>query len=473
MQPTVAKSTAISVTLTAHSGYEYRCGNGAWQSDPHFAGLTPDTPYTFYQRVSNMVSDALTVKTDKVRNVESPVVVDYTGDSVTLWAFEGYEYRCNNGKWQSSPTFTGLEPETVYTFSQRLTMTGETSRAITAKTDKYDTTNLAKLIAFITLYGKENYNGEIVYTISEGSPDKVTYSMRVKKNRNSVEDMYVVFEASVLYNANTFLNYVGIAVFPFDTYTVGECQMEMDIGQYSGSTSGKFSFDRAKYTASYTCTVTDIKADSIYGDALPLEENTQTLLAQMMTRFDELLYEKIGFGIKGIGFVSYEGKGDDYCDPWVNYHIGGTEVRNKREATCVVDGNTGDTYCAACRQKIKSGTVIPALGGHTYSDGADKDCNVCAAACASGVHKYDNDRDTTCNRCGAYAARSVIGDVNGDSKVDSTDARLVLQYAVKKIGTSALNVAVADVDGNGKIDSTDARLILQYAVKKITTFPAA
>jgi hypothetical protein len=34
-------------------------------------------------------------------------------------------------------------------------------------------------------------------------------------------------------------------------------------------------------------------------------------------------------------------------------------------------------------------------------------------------------------------------------------------------------VEVADVDGNGKVDSTDARLILQYAVKKIDKFPAA
>ncbi|MBE6757816.1 MAG: hypothetical protein E7552_04625 [Ruminococcaceae bacterium] len=65
-----------------------------------------------------------------------------------------------------------------------------------------------------------------------------------------------------------------------------------------------------------------------------------------------------------------------------------------------------------------------------------------------------------------------IGDADGSGTVDSTDARLVLQYAVQKI--SALPAAeVADVDGSGTVDSTDARLILQYAVKKITSFPAA
>lgn len=67
---------------------------------------------------------------------------------------------------------------------------------------------------------------------------------------------------------------------------------------------------------------------------------------------------------------------------------------------------------------------------------------------------------------------AALGDVNGDDKVDSTDARLTLQYAVKKIGADKLDLTVADVNGDGKTDSTDARLILQYAVKKIDAFPA-
>jgi len=64
-----------------------------------------------------------------------------------------------------------------------------------------------------------------------------------------------------------------------------------------------------------------------------------------------------------------------------------------------------------------------------------------------------------------------LGDVDGNGTVNSTDARLVLQYAVKKIGSTALDLGSADVNGDGKVDSTDARLVLQYAVKKITKFP--
>jgi len=63
------------------------------------------------------------------------------------------------------------------------------------------------------------------------------------------------------------------------------------------------------------------------------------------------------------------------------------------------------------------------------------------------------------------------GDVDGSGRVDSTDARLTLQYAVQKITADGLEIAAADVDGSGRVDSTDARLILQYAVMKIDEFP--
>ena len=44
---------------------------------------------------------------------------------------------------------------------------------------------------------------------------------------------------------------------------------------------------------------------------------------------------------------------------------------------------------------------------------------------------------------------------------------MVLQYAVGKMQADALDSTAADVNGDGKVDSTDARLILQYAVEKL------
>ena len=50
-----------------------------------------------------------------------------------------------------------------------------------------------------------------------------------------------------------------------------------------------------------------------------------------------------------------------------------TEVRNAREATCTVDGYTGDTVCTVCGQVVTEGETIPATGHH-FADGK---CTVC------------------------------------------------------------------------------------------------
>lgn len=56
---------------------------------------------------------------------------------------------------------------------------------------------------------------------------------------------------------------------------------------------------------------------------------------------------------------------------------------------------------------------------------------------------------------------SVIkGDVNGDGKLDQTDAELVLKYAIGTIGESELNTKSADMDNDGKITTKDAQIIL-------------
>ena len=66
----------------------------------------------------------------------------------------------------------------------------------------------------------------------------------------------------------------------------------------------------------------------------------------------------------------------------------------------------------------------------------------------------------------------MLGDVDGDGSITSTDARLTLQFYAGKIGEDDLNVALADVDGDDSITSTDARLILQKYAGKIEKFPA-
>ena len=50
--PTKASATVNSITLTATDGYEYKCGDGNWQTSPTFTNLNMNTEYTFYQRVA-------------------------------------------------------------------------------------------------------------------------------------------------------------------------------------------------------------------------------------------------------------------------------------------------------------------------------------------------------------------------------------------------------------------------------------
>ncbi len=72
---------------------------------------------------------------------------------------------------------------------------------------------------------------------------------------------------------------------------------------------------------------------------------------------------------------------------------------------------------------------------------------------------------------GAADTVAVIGDVNGDGKVDTTDARMILQHAVGKVMLDEAHLLPADVNTDGAVDTTDARLVLQYAVGLLEAFP--
>ena len=57
-----------------------------------------------------------------------------------------------------------------------------------------------------------------------------------------------------------------------------------------------------------------------------------------------------------------------------------------------------------------------------------------------------------------------LGDVDGNGKIDATDARTALRAAVGLDKLKAEQVSLADVDFDGDVDATDARLILRAAV---------
>jgi hypothetical protein len=145
-----------------------------------------------------------------------------------------------------------------------------------------------------------------------------------------------------------------------------------------------------------------------------------------------------------------------------------TRLINVKETSCGEAGYTGDLWCDHCQAVARAGKEIGKLP-HTFDEGV---------VTKNPTAQEYGEITRTCSGCGTTMVvrlefEAQIGDVNGDGNVDSTDARLVLQFAVKKISPTDLDISVADVDGSGKTDSTDARLILQLAVGKIAEFPNA
>ena len=68
-------------------------------------------------------------------------------------------------------------------------------------------------------------------------------------------------------------------------------------------------------------------------------------------------------------------------------------------------------------------------------------------------------------------ASTLLGDVNGDGKVDSGDAILVLKAAVDTITLTPEQKIAADVSGDYSVNAYDAALILKYSAGMIQEFP--
>ena len=114
--------------------------------------------------------------------------------------------------------------------------------------------------------------------------------------------------------------------------------------------------------------------------------------------------------------------GHAYGDKDAGNHVGGTEVKNARKASCTGDGYTGDTCCKGCGAKLQSGTVIKAAGhtGGTATCTSAAVCRVCgqtyggkdagnhdlkhAAAKGAGFYAEGNIEYWQCRDCGKYFA---------------------------------------------------------------------
>ena len=135
--------------------------------------------------------------------------------------------------------------------------------------------------------------------------------------------------------------------------------------------------------------------------------------------------------------------GDAYGDVDHDNHVGGTEVKNAKDATCTEEGYTGDKVCKGCGEILEKGEATGKIA-HDYQDGK---CSVCG-----------KEQDV------------IYGDVNDDKKVDATDALWVLQHSVELRTLTETELKAADVTDLGKVDTKDALQILQKTVELIDQF---
>ena len=182
-------------------------------------------------------------------------------------------------------------------------------------------------------------------------------------------------------------------------------------------------------------------------------------------------------------------------------------------ATCTKDGKTEGSHCAVCGEVLTAQKTVKATG-HQWDNGKITTaptcvedgvktftCTVCdqqktEKAAATGEHAFsewtvtkeatadeDGEESRLCAVCLTKETRAIPkltptepeqptkpdytpGDVDGDGKITSADARLALRRSVmlEDYPEGSAAYLACDVDHDGKVTSADARLILRGSV---------
>ena len=125
-------------------------------------------------------------------------------------------------------------------------------------------------------------------------------------------------------------------------------------------------------------------------------------------------------------------------------HVGGTEVRNAKEATCAAEGYTGDTYCKGCSAKLSSGKSIAKTTNHAWDNGVvtkqptetatgvrTYTCSVCKQTKTESIprldpthtHAYDKEivvKEPTCAETGLKQMRCACGEKGSEEVIPAT-----------------------------------------------------
>jgi ribosomal protein S27E len=491
--PVLAHVTSDTIVFEPAPGYRfYISGASADRQSPNvFHNLKPNTTYKCYMEipdVSNSRSEPLLVTTKNrvpcTTTPLAPMVDDFTTTKISLVGVTGYEYRMADGEWQNSTVFSNLEPDTEYTFYQRIKETNtefasaesEPLHCKTSHQGPSNITNMTSLLQFIDENGFVDEYGykTLAYMITDEYGTEYYFLMINKGD----EILFNVFSSSAEPNVLLFNNelplhtYIGTEQGTFNTalYSEGVC-VEYTDGFYH------------LFLKSYN--MGDPLDSYLSSNYLTDEELSELcdLTTQMLLSFwDEFIYTALGFGIRGLGFVATEGYGDLFCNASVDVHFGEQIIVNQREAGCLSDGSKGDRYCTLCGYLYRNSIIQSSPRKHLYDNDCDVECNdcghirivphlysyacdvhcdICGAVRAKPLSSHTFDANRICTKCGLEG--HLIGDISGDGKVNMGDVSRVYAHTTgKTLLTDPYALAAADTNGDGKINLGDTSRILSH-----------
>ena len=263
---------------------------------------------------------------------------------------------------------------------------------VSAKAGVTSNTYFDKLSAYISQYGKTDSKGYKTLISTETSSTHTSYLVLQNKNGG------IYFEILMAKRQSTGITTdMGFTLHKNNkNISVEFTMVYYEYNKAIDAITDNIGIDRSTYSPSKK--YTSYKR-GVYFTSSQFSELFNGSLEALCACWDSTIYKVLGFGLEELGFLSYPGYGSPVCDIASGYHTGGTEIRNKKSATCTTDGYTGDTYCTDCGEKRKSGSTIYSTG-HKYDNSCDETCNICGAV-REVTHTYTNSCDETCNNCGA------------------------------------------------------------------------
>lgn len=377
-KPIVASYTDTRVDLVARAEYEYSKDGKTWQSSAYFGGLSPNTKYTFYQRLKETDTEFASAAS--------------IGITVT--------------------TAPGAELSTA--------------------------SNYDRLVNYINQNGVTEFGYKRVkFTQTSSGGKKYNFYLDIRSN-----GVYCYVDSTIRSSSSSMYTASGILLKRADKNIVADMEINLYSYDYGVSSDFNTSatINRSTHTTKTVIPLSNAEVGSQYSNLY--HDNLNYLLSTLSLYFYDNLGFSIGglgffaFEEEVTGNTSYR---YNYCDPATNYHRGSNVLYNKREVSCISDGYTGDYHCSVCKEKVKTGSIIKATGTHKYTNSCDKDCNTCGEE-RRITHTYSGYCDKDCNVCGTR--RTVLLDHyygNGTSQNSTNHIQVCTGCGVTKVSAHSWN----------------------------------